>query len=357
MKTNCLPEVLVDSAELAKLAAKVCCVEKRVKELEDNPPECENCDPVPDPTDCDPVCTNIAFFADSGQGEDPKQANLYGRIQLRNPDMLLMGGDNTYTNPATCEQQQADAEIFAPYRQIGMLFPALGNHDLDVDPDAACHVALYPYLPNNGRYYRVSFPERSLDIFVLHSGRKTGGELLEPDGNDLGSDQYKWFINEATLSTAKHKIVMFHHPWFSQQSAAVSGSQYLPEMDWKFENYGIDLVVNGHNHVTVHHEWKGVNYVQASVNVRTGRNFRSDPTQTYGLPIGALVWQDDRLGQSGPEVTGFIELTDRAMKVEFVDTLTGEVVHSFGVMNDRPFICEFDDEENCPCSHISYSSF
>ena len=364
-----LPTVLVDKKRLDQLAAQICCLEKasssyeeRITENETRITEIEEgcCDPDNPPipgTDCDPICTKIGFYADSGIA-NADQILLWNRIQLLNPDMLLMGGDNTYTNPATCEEQQADAEIFAPYRQLGMLFPALGNHDLDVDSDAACHNALYPYLPNNGRYYRVSFPERSLDIFVLNSGRQTGspGTLVEPDGNDLNSVQYQWFVEQATLSQAKHKIVMFHHPWFSQQSSAVSGAQYLPEMDWKFENYGIDLVINGHNHLTVHHEWKGVNYVQASVSVQSARDFRGDQDQTYGLPFGAMVWQDDRNGLSGEDMMGYIELTDRAMHVRFVDTLDGTLQHEFGIVNDRPFICEFTEEPNCPCSYISYGS-
>jgi hypothetical protein len=354
MKNNCLPEILVDSKALAELAAKVCCAEKRIQELEDAPaPECEDCEPF---NNCVYGCTNLAFFADSGEGGTQEQIDLWNRIQARPPEMLLMGGDNTYTNPATCAEQQIDADIFAPYRQTGMLFPALGNHDLDVDPAASCHYTLYPYLPGNRRYYTVKFPEKGLQIFVLNSGRNSAGTLLEVDGNSIDSEQYLWFIEEAAKSTAKWKIVMFHHPWFSQQSAASDGSQYLSEMDWKFENYGIDLVVNGHNHMTNHHIWNGVNYVQASLSVRPPRQFRTDSTLTYGLPYGAMVWGDQRNGRTGEPMVGFIELTDRAMKVEMVDNITGDVLHTFIVQNDRLFLCDPDEEVTCPCSHISYSS-
>lgn len=384
--SDSIPTVVVDAAALAELAKRICCVEKRVTTneetivtIQETPPTCEgdctcencecescegcegegcgNCDDcAPDPKTCDFECTNLAFFGDAGEAIDNKQQELYDRLVTRDPDIVLMAGDNTYTNPANCADIELDHLRFKPYRDREILLPAIGNHDLDVDADNLCAASLYTYLPGNKRYYTMKFPESGVQVFVLNTGQNTAGAQLEPDGNAIDEEQYRWFLEEVSKSTAKWKIVMFHHPWFSQQSAAASGSQYLPQLDWNFQAAGIDIVVNGHNHMSVHHSWDGVEYVQASLSVRPARDKRADDTQTYGLPHGGLVWIDDRNGLTGDPAVGFIEITRDALKVEFVDTITGEVLHSFTKTNDRDFDCEAL-EVPCPCSHISYSSF
>jgi len=143
-------------------------------------------------------------------------------------NVLLTLGDNDYTRrPTAFRWNWSDA--------FGWLRPAdvwvrgaLGNHDVLVQEGR------YEFGPLRmpAKYYESS--RRDLDIFVLNS-------------NSVGRTQTTWLRRHLAASTAKWKIAVFHHPAYTcggYLSNPAVVSRWVP----LFEQYGVDLVLNGHDH-------------------------------------------------------------------------------------------------------------
>ena len=291
------------------------------------------------------------FAADTGE-QNAEQNALQARVEDDNAHAFLLGGDNTYTNPATFEEYSADVAFADSYTNICRTFPAIGNHDLDPDPTSQYQFDRFTYLPGNRRYYSKYFPHTGVELYVLNSGKRTGGVLEEPDGNTVGSIQWQWFDQAIRQSKAKWKIVMFHHPFISAQSGASDGSQYLSEMDWDFTQYGVDLILNGHNHINAHLRLDGLDYVNVSCPVRDCRRHTSQPIP-YGNPNAEHVFLDDRAGnRTGLPSYVKMNINSDRIEVKFWDIDSDSPYHCFTITNCNQFpldpICP--DESYCsPC--------
>ena len=175
--------------------------------------------------------TRILAVGDFGVGGTTERATgaAIEAWEASNPaNVLLTLGDNDYTeSPTAFEQNWSDA--------FGWLAGAfvhvrgtLGNHDVVVQ---------------GGRYeldtlrmpakrYERSFP--GLDLFVLNS-------------NSVGDRQTAWLARHLAASTARWKIVSFHHPAYTcggYLSNPAVVSRWVP----LFRKYGVDLVLSGHDH-------------------------------------------------------------------------------------------------------------
>ena len=284
------------------------------------------------------------FFGDAGE-IGTAQTALMNRLIEDNPHVILMAGDNTYTYPLDLVANIADHAFVSRWREECRVFPALGNRDLNVEPMGEITYDLYPYLPNNRRYYSKYFKNTGTEIFVLNVGWDSSITLIEPDGDTVGSIQYQWFVDAVTKSTAKWKIVMFHHPFFSQSEGA-SPPQYISGMNWEFGDFGIDLVINGHSHLNVHHEYDGVPYVQTSMPVKVGRDTRHSTDDPYSIfPGVVLKYKDVRdAPYRGLPAYGRLVISQDKIVVQFVDIATGSVFHCFVITNCN----EFPLDEICP---------
>ncbi len=161
------------------------------------------------------------------------------------PDFILTLGDNNYPSgaAATIDDNigQFYHEFIHPYRGTygdgatsNRFFPCLGNHDwLDNGQPSLDYFAL----PGNERYYRYR-ASPDLEWFALNSNP-------DPDGNSAASTQGTWLRDALTNSTARWKVVYFHHPPFS----AAAGSPGEAMMRWPFAAWGATMVMVGHEHV------------------------------------------------------------------------------------------------------------
>lgn len=125
-----------------------------------------------------------------------------------------------------------------------ILFQTIGNHDnrgsVGYGDEHSFYGRFYDF-PNNNRYY--SFTHQNALFICLNS------EGWDNDDNHWGADQDAWL--EQTLqqhADKTWKIVWFHRPFFTYGS-------HSGEMDYKFstwwklfQNYGVDIVFNGHTH-------------------------------------------------------------------------------------------------------------
>ena len=175
------------------------------------------------------------------------------------------------------------------------MFPTVGNHDIEVTGSGNC-VTYYYYgnpatqigcLVANTYNYRHYFPgyrqgtseNQSKQYYRTRYGPAViwtltsypmGGYCSETNLNyqpesEGGTGQYDWL--ESTLQDfasfgqpPRWKIVQMHAPLYSPDSCRnqIDGQTYLPPL---FEEYGVDIVLSGHEHYYARKTVNGIPYV------------------------------------------------------------------------------------------------
>jgi 3',5'-cyclic AMP phosphodiesterase CpdA len=179
---------------------------------------------------------SLGFLGDGGTGDTNQQ--LVRDALLRHPPRLVfILGDNIYTDGRPSRFKARFDDMYRPVVQRGARFhAALGNHDL-----VYCRVAPFAPLPPNKeayrwrddrcyvddhlehepfgyasrrRYYSVPTDGSATplgEVFVLDSNTLGIGETkLAPTGDDRA--QLDWLDRTLSLSRARWKIVVMHHP-------------------------------------------------------------------------------------------------------------------------------------------------
>jgi hypothetical protein len=169
-------------------------------------------------------------------------ANL---VKSWKPDFIITVGDNNYPDGAASTIDpnigQYYHEFIYPYKgrygagaTVNRFFPSLGNHDWHAR--GAQPYLDYFTLPGNERYY--DFVWGPVHLFAIDSDED------EPDGITRSSRQAAWLQNKLAASTARWKLVYFHHPPYS------SGEHgNTREMQWPFQQWGASAVLTGHDHL------------------------------------------------------------------------------------------------------------
>lgn len=268
--------------------------------------------PTPD------IPTNRLVFLATADAGTPGtyQNHIISRAYEWSVNGIICGGDNHYT-PATFEQAWA---AYAAFIADGKVDRALGNHD---SADWTADNAKFSYLPTNPsghrRYYKRSYGNGLLDIFVLHSGRDSSWNAIEPDGNYEGSTQHAWFAAQVAASTALWKIAVMHHP---PVTASGEANRADINLDWP-EFAQLDGILVGHVHFC---EWltcRGTPLVNVSGGVARDGDV-SDLLNLTGVDaIGSdLLWHDDRR-----RLVTKLTVTPTRFLVAFHRLETGELVY------------------------------
>jgi calcineurin-like phosphoesterase family protein/purple acid phosphatase-like protein len=195
----------------------------------------------------DPTDTNDLFFTVFGDwGQDSSQEQQVSNNQnAADPPLLMTVGDNAYQNGT---QSDWDNNALAYYvnPMMRMLFmPTLGNHDLnDVGPSNwanSVEIKLF-LLPRDGtaqeRYY--SFDDGDAHFIVLDANAPTD------------STQRAWLESNLAGTPRRWKFVFLHQtPYSCANGLASIGSDSNVRSNWGplFEQYGVDIVFDGHDHI------------------------------------------------------------------------------------------------------------
>lgn len=119
-----------------------------------------------------------------------------------------------------------------------LVFHSLGNHDAASVPAYQNNFELPKSVPTTGTtlYYAVEYGNA---VFISLNS--------EDPGN---STQYNWLVSTLqTHANKRWKIVFFHKPFYTIGSHAGEMNSYFNTW-WKaFDDYGVDLIVNGHDHM------------------------------------------------------------------------------------------------------------
>lgn len=191
----------------------------------------------------------IHFFAfgDWGSGtQDQKEvANETRKVcQEFGCDFGLLLGDNFYPfGVNSTEDPFWQSRYKEVYHGIDIPFyVALGNHDWRGNPQAQID---YSKMDSRWKmpafFYSIKYPEQNpiLEIFVLNS-------------NDFNLDSQNWLKTTLAASTAKWKMLAFHHPILNVGDKHPPDQMHLWPALKSIACNKIDLILSGHEHIFAH---------------------------------------------------------------------------------------------------------
>lgn len=231
---------------------------------------------------CEPLAGRDASFTiatvgDYGSGKPPS-FEVRDLINAEQADAVVTLGDNIYYETGF---KGLVGDVYGKWLDAGAFFPATGNHDYREGRGIALFDRFFDFLDGH-RWYSVSMGP--VDFFLLDSHQA----LHHPD---VFAAQQAWLESATTESTARWKIVVSHHPPHSARSR----SQH--EFRFPYDQWGVSMVMSGHDHTMQHLLVDGVHYVVNGVGggslhyfeeVLEGTEFRL--AQHYGavmLDVGA----------------------------------------------------------------------
>ena len=158
------------------------------------------------------------------------------QIMKLKPGIILNSGDLVAQGS---RYEQWKPQYFDPLRGVSEhipIFPCLGNHEQN-----APHYYNYHSLPDDQGEVYYSFDYANAHIISLNSNAKDAPY-------ERGEKQTEWLIEDLEKhKDATWKIVFFHHPLFrSHPTRGITEQRWV----WQpvFEEHGVDLVLNGHDH-------------------------------------------------------------------------------------------------------------
>jgi len=200
--------------------------------------------------------TRFIAIGDFGITSDPER-RVADFVLAQRFDVVITLGDNNYP---TGSADTIDVNIgkyysslihpyrghFGPGAKENRFFPSLGNHDW-MTAGARPYLDYFT-LPGNERYYE--FVRGPVHFFAIDS------DPHEPDGIEANSVQAAWLRERARASRAPFQVAYMHH---APYSSARHGS--TAELQWPYRDWGIDLVLAGHDHTYERLEVSGLTYV------------------------------------------------------------------------------------------------
>lgn len=198
-------------------------------------------------TNPDPNHLKFALYGDDRDGHDIHR-KLCGLIASEHPDLVLNTGDLVKRG------NQADLwkifdDITGDLRKQTEYIPVRGNHDFGDDAFES-------------RFKLPVAPGTTYFSFNRGPCHFIGLDIDEHSAYDPESAQYKWLIGDLDSSKGQFKrtFVYFHVPPYSigRHGSDLKVRETLCPV---FEKYGVDAVLNGHDHNYYRTLRNGVTYV------------------------------------------------------------------------------------------------
>lgn len=177
----------------------------------------------------------FVVYGDNRSNPDTHARNVKQILKLK-PGIIINTGDLVAQGS---EYAQWKPQYFDPLRGVSEhipIFPCLGNHERN-----AIHYYNYHSLPDDQGEVYYSFDYGNAHFISLNSNSQDAPF-------ELGEKQTEWLIEDLKKNKdATWKFVYFHHPLFRAHPTRGIGEQ---RWVWQplFEEYGIDFVINGHDH-------------------------------------------------------------------------------------------------------------
>lgn len=238
--------------------------------------------PTPAGSAASTEAVKIALVTDFGSCDDG-EAQVAKMVEGWNPRIIVTGGDNSQNDDNGCVgYQKAVGDYYGSYINAAggpKFFPTLGNHDY-TNPDAglAAYNKFFSYIDDDSDSLRRWYVTSVESVEFFHIDTEVDAAALET--------QRKWLKSSLQSSKDKHPdswrlVVMHRGPYTS----GVHGPNKAvrPEAGWKYEAWGADVVIAGHQHVYDHYVVDGFNYITAGVG--NGVNARECVTHDPGEKV------------------------------------------------------------------------
>src|SRR5207249_11602712 len=180
----------------------------------------------------------MLVLGDSGV-PGPSQTAVRDRMLATPADVIVHTGDMIYPAGAAVD---FDPAFFTPYadliRQL-VLWPCLGNHDFAAAAGQPWRDAFHTPANNpagSENYY--SFDVGNAHIVVLNSNERTVP----------GSLQYTFLDHDLASTSARWKLVFFHHTIYSSGTTHGSNLVIRANLVPLFDAHAVDMVLMGHEH-------------------------------------------------------------------------------------------------------------
>lgn len=184
----------------------------------------------------------ITFAIISDTQNNPEVAGkMAAHAWAQRPHFLLHPGDLV---DAGGKKEQWTGQFFPsmkPLVERVAFFPVLGNHEQN-----AAHYYNYMSLPDPEYHY--TFVYGDAQFFMIDTNKQVG-----PD-----TEQYQWLQRELGKSEARWKFACHHHPIYSSDendygnlwktNKGTRGDTNARQLARLYDQYGIDIVWNGHIH-------------------------------------------------------------------------------------------------------------
>jgi hypothetical protein len=187
---------------------------------------------APDVTASPDAEVQLAFVGDSRGGYDVWQ-QLVALIQARMPDLILYSGDAVTLGLTQYEWDEFYTGAQPLLAQVPMIY-AEGNHEAN-----AVNFFSQIALPGDQQNYGIDYGYAHVTV--------ANDSPAEPD--DLaGATKDAIAADFAASASARWKLLMHHMPMWS--ASTMHGSNIMLQQLWQplVDQYGIDLVLNGHDH-------------------------------------------------------------------------------------------------------------
>ncbi|WP_316834208.1 metallophosphoesterase family protein [Pedobacter nutrimenti] len=184
---------------------------------------------------------NTKKFSFLAIGDSRTGLNIWNQVaslaDTKAPDFTIFSGDIVNSGKSTADWDNwfNNGKTFI---ENNLIFHSMGNHDAASVPTYQNVFELPKSVPETGTnlYYAFTYGDA---VFI---------SLNSEDA--ASTEQYNWLLNTLkTNATKKWKIIFFHKPFYTVGGHAGEMDPYFSTW-WKaFDDYGVDLIVNGHDHM------------------------------------------------------------------------------------------------------------
>jgi hypothetical protein len=273
----------------------------------------------------------LGVLGDFGTQGPIEHANV-ARLVERGVHAVLTVGDNAYPDGAPEDWDPALFRPLAPLLARATFWPVPGDHEY-ITPFAQAYLDAFvlPAGPDGERYYSFDWG----DVHVVALDSNCLSPLDAATAGCTAASMLAWLDEDLAASRAPWKIALMHRPALATGrygSFAAVQSALVP----RFQEHGVDLVLQGHNHL-YERTWP----TRDGAPVATDYDRRAAPV--YVTAGGGGDWLYDFELPAAPW-TAYREKTDQhlvltvdggSLKVESVRS-NGTVHDSFTITKDIP---------------------
>ncbi len=264
----------------------------------------------------------LGVIGDFGTGGPIELANA-ARLAEREVEAVLTVGDNAYPDGAAADWDPMFFRPLAGLLPSTTFWPVPGDHEYKV-PYAEGYTDAFelPEGPQGERYY-------AFDWGDVHVAALDSNCIVPMDAATMGCDaqtMVAWLDADLARSTASWKVVLIHRPAVATGKYGVY-SQIPAALVPVFEARGVDLVLQGHNHL-YERSWP----TRGGVPVQKDYDHPTAPV--YVTSGGGGDWLYDFVLPAAPW-TAYREKTDQHLVVTLdAGKLRVESVRSNGTVHD-----------------------